>query len=135
MTHEIIDHTADIQYKVRADSLEKLFIESAEVMQESFMTGKVKKKIKKNIEVQGKDFENLLYNFLEELLFLFDAEHFLFSEIKMSFDETSKTIIATLKGDIAEGYEIHSHIKAITYNEMYVKKKRGKWECLVTLDV
>ena len=33
------------------------------------------------------------------------------------------------------GEEIHSHIKAITYNEMFVKEEGGKWVAQVVLDV
>ena len=135
MTHRILDHTADIQYLVSANSLEKMFVESAKVMQKSFCEDKVREKIEKKIKVAGKDLENLMYNFLEELLFLFDTEHFLFSRIELKINPKKDGISAMLFGETVQKHEIFSHVKAITYNEMYVKKKGSKWECLITLDV
>ena len=43
---------------------------------------KINYKIKKNIKVKGKDNEALLYNFLEEFLYLLDAEDFLLNEVE-----------------------------------------------------
>ncbi|MFC1682375.1 archease [Nanoarchaeota archaeon] len=42
---------------------------------------------------------------------------------------------AQVCGDVAEEYEIHIDIKAVTYNEMFVRKENGKWVAQVVLDV
>ena len=38
-------------------------------------------------------------------------------------------------GDDAEKYNISEHVKAITYNEMFVKKIKNNWTSQVVLDV
>jgi len=42
---------------------------------------------------------------------------------------------AEVVGDKAENYKISIDVKAITYSEMFVKKKGSKWIAQVVLDV
>ena len=78
----------------------------------------------------------MLYNFLEELLFLFDSEKFFLANIKgIKIDKKNLKLDAEVFGDYAENYEIHLDVKAITYNEMFVKEKKDKWISQVVLDV
>ena len=73
MKYEFIDHTADIMFKAYGKDLEGSFSNAAIAMTKSFCEEKVKGNLKKEISVEGNDLENLLYNFLEELLVLFDS--------------------------------------------------------------
>jgi SHS2 domain-containing protein len=93
MAYKFLEHTADVKIKVEAGSLEKAFSESAFAMKEVILKGKrkIKEEIKKKIKVRGKDNQQLLYNFLEEFLFLLDSEGFLLSKIKkLEITENSK---------------------------------------------
>ena len=74
-------------------------------------------------------------NFLEELLFLLDTENFFVSEIKVKIDEKKNELEAELKGDDSNNYEAKIDVKAVTYNEMFVKKEKGKWVTQVVVDV
>ena len=94
----------------------------------------IKKKIKKKIKVSGKDYESLLYNFLEELLFLFDSEEFFLSEV-LDLKIKNNNLVAEIVGDFAQNYELNIDVKAITYNEMFVREENGKWVAQVVLDV
>ena len=102
---------------------------------------KVKSVIKKKIIINGKDKESLLYNFLEEFLFLLDAEDFLLSKINKinKIDITSGKLIAEVTGDKASNYKFTNDVKAITYNEMFVKQEKSKGKdkfiCQVVVDV
>ena len=136
MKFEFIPHTADIQIKAYGKNLEESFKNSALALTQSICTQKIKEKKKIKINVKGKDLESLLYNFLEELLIFFDSEYFILSSIKkIKINEKNFTLDAELLGDLAQNYEVHSHVKAVTYNEMSVKKEKDKWITLVTLDV
>ena len=136
MKFEFIPHTADIQFKAYGKDLEESFKNSAFALTQSICTQKIKEKKKIKINVKGKDLESLLYNFLEELLIFFDSEYFILSSIKkIKINERNFTLDAELLGDLAQNYEVHSHIKAVAYNEMSVKKEKDKWVIFVTLDV
>lgn len=80
----------------------------------------------------------MLCDFLEEFLFLFETKGFLLSSIKnLNIEEKSGAYF--LKGDFfgdkADGYELDNHVKAITYNEMFVKQVDDKFICQVVVDV
>ena len=87
-------------------------------------------------KVKGKDYESLLYNFLEELLFLMDSKNFFLSKIKKIRINREKLVLeAEISGDDAKNYKVHIDVKAITYNEMFVKKQKDKLVAQVVLDV
>lgn len=158
MKFKFLEHTADIKFQAFGNSVEEVFENSALAMFSAMHEGKVKETKKKMIEVKGDDLENLLYNFLEELLFLFDSEGFFLGKVddlKISKDTVSKkqsgrekknkfkTKEGGLKlnteviGDKAENYSFNIDVKAVTYNEMFVKfdDKKKKWTAQVVIDV
>lgn len=136
MKFKFLEHTADIKFRAFGKTIEEVFENSALAMFNAMYDGKIKEKRKFKIDVEGKDFESLLYNFLEELLFLFDSEYFFVGEIKnLKIDKEHLKLSAEVIGDNAENYEIHIDIKAITYNEMFVKQEKNKWVIQVVLDV
>jgi len=133
---KFLEHTADIKFQAFGKSIERVFENSALAMFNAMYDGKVKEKKSFKINVKGKDFENLLYNFLEELLFFFDSENFFMSKIKsIKIDKKAIKLEAEVVGDDAKNYKIHLDIKAVTYNEMFVKQDKDKWIAQVVLDV
>ena len=90
-------------------------------------------KKKKKIEVEGSDKESLLYNFIEELIYLVDAEGFVVSEGKVKIK--GNKLSGELLGDDTDNYSDLDHIKAATYAEMYVRKKVKGWEVQTVIDV
>ncbi|MCK4647516.1 archease [Candidatus Pacearchaeota archaeon] len=135
-TFKFLEHTADIKFQAFGKSVEKMFENSALGMFNSMYDGKVKEKRRAKIKAKGKDFESLLYNFLEELLVLFDGEGFFLSRVeKMEINEVEFRLEAEVIGDDASNYKMSIDVKAITYHEMFVKQEEGKWICQVVLDV
>ena len=88
----------------------------------------------RSFEVEGKDDVGLLYNFLEEFLFLLDAEDFLVAGIK-SIDIEGNKLKCVVVGDAAKNYKFTNDVKAVTYSDMFVKKEDNKFVCEVVLDV
>ena len=76
----------------------------------------------------------LLYNLLEEILYLLDAEDFLMSKIKIKLVNKNKLDVK-ISGDKASNYKFTNNVKAVTYNELFVKKDKNKWIAQVVLDV
>jgi len=134
-----LEHTADIKFQAFGKDLEEAFENSAIAItkvitkeMEKKVAGKKRKKIK--ITGNGKDIESLLYNFLEEFLYLLDAEDFLLSEVK-SIKIKDNNLEAELLGDNSKDYNFTNDVKAVTYNEMFVKQEKGRWVVQVVLDV
>ena len=134
MKFKFLEHTADIKFQAFGKNLEEVFANSALAMFNSMFNRKVKKTEKFNVEAEGKDNESLLYNFLEELIILFDENQFFLSGVEKIKIKDGK-LQAKVVGDKAENYKISLDVKAITYNEMFVKKIKDKWVSQVVLDV
>lgn len=134
MKFKFLEHTADVKFQAFGKSVEEVFENSALAMFSAMSDEKVEKKIKKKISAEGKDYESLLYNFLEELLFLFDSEGFFWGGVEKIKIKDNK-LTATVVGDKAENYELNIDIKAVTYNDMFVRKEKDKWIAQVVLDV
>jgi len=135
MKFEFLEHTADIKFRAYGRSLEKLFSNSALAFRKS-MVFKVRKKKKMKISVKGKDLESLLYNFLEELLFLIDTSGFLISKVqKIKINRNKFELSAKISGDKVSCYEFNREVKAITYQEMFIHELKNRWVCQVVLDV
>jgi SHS2 domain-containing protein len=135
MKFKFLEHTADVKFTAEGKNAEEVFKNSALALKES-ICGKIKIKEEKNkkINVEGKDFESLLYNFLEEIIYLLDAENFLISKVKEIKIKNLK-LKAIISGDKVSNYNFTNEVKAVTYNEMFVKQENGKWKTQVVIDV
>lgn len=130
---EYFEHTADILFKAYGKNVNEVFENSVYAMFKVMSDDKVKEKIKRKFNVSGKDYESLLYNFLEEFLFLLDSENFFVAKVKVKINKFS--LEAEAVGDSVKNYETNLDVKAVTYNNMFVKKEKEKWVAQVVLDV
>ena len=137
MTYKFLSHTADVKFVASGATFEEMLKSAGEALFESIKVNlKVEEKKEKSFNIFGEDYESLLYNFLEEFLFLLDAQDFLASEIgEIKFDSKAMELKVKVIGDDASEYDFTNEVKAITFNDMYVKEINGSWECQVVLDV
>lgn len=136
MKFKFLPHTADIKFQAFGNSLEEVFENSALALFKSLYNGKVQEKKEIKFKVKGTDLENLMYNFLEEFLVLFDSENFLGSKIRnLKLNERKFEIECVVVGNLAENYNVKIHIKSVTYSEMFIKKIKNKFVSQVVLDV
>lgn len=127
--YEFIAHTADAKFRAFGRTLEEAFSNAA-LATASLMWDwkKVEKRTKRDVKVEGKDLKQLLYSFLEEIIYLKDSEMFLLSsvdEVKIKKKGNQFYLEAFFEGDkYSAEYTIFGDVKAITYNEMEIKKGR-----------
>lgn len=124
---EFLEHTADAKFRAFGSCLEEQFKNAALAMFSIITdTKKIKPEIEKTIEVEGSDQKALLYNWLEEILYLMDAEQFMLNDIKkLKIEKKDKfKLTAQIVGSkFKEEYELSGGIKAVTYNEMEITPK------------
>lgn len=136
--YKFLSHTADIKVEVMGDTLTKAFKESAFAMKESIIKNtEIKLSKEKKIKIGGEDLKSLLYNFLEEFLYLLDAKDFIMGDIQaLNIDKKDLTLTAILVGDKASNYKISNDVKAITYSDMIIEQlKNKKYKLQFVLDV
>ncbi|XP_046393270.1 protein archease-like [Ischnura elegans] len=138
--YEYLDHTADVQLHAWGDTLEEAFEQCGMAMY-GYMTeiDYVAIKYTIDIEAEGHDLLSLLYHFLDELLFIFCADHFFIARVVriLEFDAENFKIKARCFG---EPFEIGKHpqgteVKAITYSNMQVHHDGEKKEVFVIIDI
>jgi SHS2 domain-containing protein len=132
---KFLEHTADVKFQAYGKNLKEVYENSGLAFISLVYQGKIKNVKTKKIKLKGKDLESLMYNFLEEILFLIDSEGFLAGNSKVKIDEKKKELVAEFSGDNIKNYKAEMAIKAVTYNEMFVKKTKSGWVSQVVLDV
>lgn len=134
--YRFLDHTADVKFQAFGATLEEVFTNAALAMASLMCQEKVSTRSSVRVQVEGRDLESLLYNFLEEFLVLFDSRNFLLARVEaVEIDNRELKLEAEAVGDRAGGYEIYLGIKAVTYSDMYVKQENNAWVAQVVLDV
>ncbi|MGC9176789.1 MAG: archease, partial [Thermoplasmata archaeon] len=79
---EIIEHTADIGLKVKSSNLNEAFREAAlGMMSLMVQMDKVDRKDELHISESSDSNESLLVRFLNDLLYHFEADNFVFSDV------------------------------------------------------
>ena len=132
-----LEHMADIKFKAFGISLAETF-ENAAVAFSKYVSAneKLKSNKKKTIKLKAADNEALLYSFLDELIYLVDAENFIVTSAKVKIEKNN--LKASLLGANTKNLKLN-HVKAATYAEMYIRKiKFGSeeaWEAQAELDV
>ncbi|MFH1451849.1 MAG: archease [archaeon] len=137
MVVEYLEHTADIKFKVIGNSYGEIFSEAVYALNETIRGEiRVSEREEKKINANGYDMVSLLHNFLEEFLYLLEAEEFLVARIKeIKIDLENFKLESVVVGDKAKNYKFTNNVKAVTYSEMYVSKENDKFVCQVVLDV
>ena len=128
---------ADVAFEATGKNLSELFESAAKATIESMANPKtVKQKIKKTIKKKAKNIDNLLFEFLEEIIFIKDKDALVFHGIKAKVDEKKITVQATITGDKIqpEKQELRQDVKAVTMHYYKVEKNKH-WKANVVLDV
>eukprot|EP01135_Chromosphaera_perkinsii_P001442 Nk52_evm1s170 gene=Nk52_evmTU1s170 len=141
--YEYLDHTADVQFHSWGDSLEEAFIQIIYAMFD-YITDLETVEVDANdpqmieFEVEGHDLDTLLYNFMDEFLFVFSTDFFVpkrvwFIDFMGGGDEGVFSVKVRAEG---ETFDLQKHpqgteIKAITYSNMQIYNSDDKHEIYV----
>lgn len=129
---------ADLAFEATGKDQNELFEQSALAVESIMVSLKsVKKAVTKDISLEKDTLENLLFAFLNELVYLKDAEQLLFSDIKASVSKNSGWILhAHLKGEkIHDKMKLGTDVKAITLHKYEVTHSKTGWRAQVVVDV
>ena len=134
---EILDHTADIGLIIYGKDLRELFEHAGEGFFHLITDlKKVRPRFEKRIELEGECLERLMVDWLGELLYLHEVDHFLFKEFSI---ETvgEPGLKAVVKGEpFQEGiHSIKTEIKAVTYHQIQIEEGKEGWKAQVIFDL
>ncbi|MFO8010064.1 MAG: archease [Dehalococcoidia bacterium] len=133
---EIIDHTADTAIVAYGDNMEELFINAARgTMSLVADLEKVEPVVSHVITAEAANQEELLVAWINELLYLFDAEELIFSRFVIDFVGTDH-VKATGYGEKVDAsrHDLRTQVKAATYHELEINATDG-YRAHIILDV
>jgi SHS2 domain-containing protein len=135
--YEVFEHTADIGLRVRAAGLNELFADAARGLFELIVENldEVRPTQAEQIHIENEEPAYLLFDWLNELLFRFDARHFVCSEFKVSV--TPAGLNAEARGEPLDPARHHldHEVKAITYHGLKVEQAPDGWLAEVIVDI
>lgn len=137
MAYRLLEHTADMGLEAVGGSREELFSEAAQALRE-IMFGSAAGHEEQTIQlrVTGQDLGELLVNWLNEILYLFEVRGI----YPVSF--TVEGIDAHSACGLIHGEPFHPGrhpvervVKAATYHQLVVEQREGEWRARVYLDL
>ena len=141
--YRLLDHTADIGWEIFGKTRKELFAHSVAALFESMLerrksleTNDYKTLKERSISVAGEDLEDLLVNFLREVLYLFNGERWVVIDCR-PLQITNKHIVAVLTSEpySRAKHQVKMEIKAVTYHGLSIKKAKTGWVGRVICDV
>ena len=135
--YELIPHTADIGIRVFGKNNEKLLKNTIYAFFDVLVGIKsINKKVEKVLKIKADNLEDLLFNLLDELLFIFSTKKMIFKESKVSFIRENQ-IVVKLKGQKFDPskHKVKTDIKAVTYHDFKIKKEKNKLIAEVIFDI
>ena len=128
MSYKVLEHATDAFFEVTASSLTEAFkVAGYSVVDTILDNSKIEEKKERNIVVKGKDLNYLLYNWLEDLIYLIITEGFAIKKLDIILEKNEEyTISAQIFG---EDIDIKKHgfkveIKSPTFHEMDIKQEK-----------
>jgi len=128
---------ADVAYEIYGKSREELFANAAEAVTQTMVDVAMLKPVQRlKFKYQNSKLEELLLNFLNELIYLKDADHLLFSNYKIKITKHYH-LNADLWGEKINPAKHHlrTDIKAVTRHKLAIIKSEDYYIAQIVLDI
>lgn len=135
--YELFEHTADLGLRVQAKSLPELLAEAARGLLAMLLANPdaVRSLQARTISLTAEGPSYLLFDWLSELLYAFEADKLLLAEFDVQV--TGNQLTATCRGEPMDStrHQMEHEVKAITYHGLRVEKTTTGWEAEVIVDI
>lgn len=156
--YSFLDHPADVGFEVRAKTLPEIFAGAALALCDyGWDLATIRPRRSLTLRARAATLEDLLFSWLAEILFLTDAESWLFREFRVERVAQSPApapsrsletrgaaaaqqlweIVGEARGEkfSKKRHRSRTYIKAVTYHQLAVQQSAGGWRATVYLDV
>ncbi len=137
--YEYLEHTADVKFRAHGASPEEMFENAALAMLNAMVeTSSVRERETWKMDLAAEDLEQLLYNWLSELLYLSEVESVVFSSFRVDLSQgegtwSLKARIGGEKIDLAR-HAFENEVKAVTLHQFRIERDefwaaQVSWTC------
>jgi SHS2 domain-containing protein len=126
MRYKLLEHTADAMVEAYGETLDERFANAAYAMFDQITdVTKIEALGELKIVLKAENREQLLVDFLQELLFVHDTDDLVFGEFEVRTD--GKTLEALVKGEAFDEkkHPKRSIVKGITYHRLEFDDEEG----------
>jgi protein archease len=133
--------TADIAFEAAGRDLPELFSDAADATTNVMIDNieAIRPRQTRHIELSNDKLDMLLFDFLQELIFLKDAERLLVRIREVQIDDRDEMYLlkATAEGETldVERHHQRADVKAVTLHDFAVERTDGGWKARVLLDI
>jgi len=131
--------TADLAFEATGKDLNELFTNAAlAVLESQARLETVEPRMAKKVVLENEDIGQLLFDFLNEIIFFKDAEQLIFKTVKVSITRNAKyRLAAVLKGEKIDlkKHKLGNDLKAVTMHKFGIKETPKGWKCRVVIDI
>ena len=124
----LIEHTADMGLVAYGKSLAEAFANAAYGLFSLIVEpNKVKEKESRKVIVQAQDAEGLLFNWINELIYIFEVERLLFKSFDIT-EFTGQSLEATCWGEKYDRsrHQLKTGVKSATYHMLKVDGEKNR---------
>jgi SHS2 domain-containing protein len=133
----ILEHTADVGFEAFGSTREEAFVNAARALTYLIVElDAIDPGEEVSVQVQGTDPVSLLVNWLSELLYLHDAEGWLFRDFEIqSLQDDSLSAVARGEKFQRSRHQAKLLVKAITYHQLALEETPRGWRAQVYVDI
>ncbi len=133
----VLEHTADIGFEAFGASRQDVFRNAGRALMHLMVDLETIAPCEgKPLHTEASDMPSLLVNWLSEILYLFDAEGWLFRDFH--FDAlTERGLTATARGEKFDRrkHQVKLLVKAVTYHQLDLRETAEGWRAQVYVDI
>ena len=133
--------TADVAFEAWGKDLPEVFQAAANAVVNVMLENPrdIRPQEVKRFEVQNVQLDLLLFNFLEQLIYYKDAQHFIgnVTRVEVTGADANWRAVAQVAGERLdpERHHLSVDVKAITLHEFTLVLERAQWRAHVVLDI
>ncbi len=133
----ILEHTADVGFEAFGSTPPEVFANAARALMNLIVDlDTIHPSAEVPLEIKGPDPESVLVNWLSEILYLHDAEGWLFREFEIQ-NLHDDSLSAVVRGEKFERprHQAKLQVKAITYHQLALERTPRGWRAQVYVDI
>jgi SHS2 domain-containing protein len=133
----ILEHTADVGFEAFGVTREEALVNAARALFHLIVElDEIDPHKEVSVQVRGPDPESVLVNWLSELLFLHDAEGWLFRDFEIqNLQDNSLGALARGEKFQPSRHQLKLLVKAVTYHQLALEKTSEGWRAQVYVDI
>jgi SHS2 domain-containing protein len=132
-----LEHTADVGFEAFGSTRDEVFANAARALMNLIVDlNTIKTSDEVTLEIHGPDPESVLVNWLSEILYLQDAEGWLFRDFEIqSLRDDSLRALARGEKFQRSRHRTKLQVKAITYHQLALETNLQGWRAQVYVDI